>query len=478
MAAVSGPRLAGPYLDDDEDPESSRWIHRDKLARIEIEEMQRAGIYIRSDQRALIRAPEKRDRSREPAVDAIADGDPASNPAPNGFYGTAAAAVDIDLSTPVARPSQEVPTLRQRRPSQENHRLEHAEEEPFTFELRRPEEVAEHTQDRGGERWASAHRRPLRKVSWSKIPVFKTSPAPVPQDYIEKHTPTNRTRAGRWGSVDEDSIAYRKARDRSQSVGSQILLDHDADDGGRSRTPTGPRIASQASPPSAGRPSSSSHHHPRTSVHREGSTANKTRPRPAPAKDSPSQRPGTRSGEMGPPHPINRPEGDAPWLATMYKPDPRLPQEQQLIPTVAKRLQLEQSEREGKRASRTRFESDDNQLDRAYEPDPVRSYSLPIETGTETETETETETGPKRPEWPLKSPTTPVATKGGTGGRDHSQKRRPDDDDDDDIFPGRGDPPQTKRVPNMPPPPIEPLRVHAPEDEKEDKGMCRCCMIM
>ncbi|KMU79035.1 hypothetical protein CISG_07341 [Coccidioides immitis RMSCC 3703] len=61
-----------------------------------------------------------------------------------------------------------------------------------------------------------------------------------------------------------------------------------------------------------------------------------------------NQRPGTRSGERRPPTGLNRPEGDPPWLATMYKPDPRLPPDQQMLPTHAKRLQQELWEKEGR----------------------------------------------------------------------------------------------------------------------------------
>jgi hypothetical protein len=42
------------------------------------------------------------------------------------------------------------------------------------------------------------------------------------------------------------------------------------------------------------------------------------------------------------------PEGEAPWIASMYKPDPRLPPDQQMLPTHAKRMMQEQWEREGK----------------------------------------------------------------------------------------------------------------------------------
>jgi len=46
------------------------------------------------------------------------------------------------------------------------------------------------------------------------------------------------------------------------------------------------------------------------------------------------------------PHtPVNRPEGDAPWLATMFKPDPLLPPDQQMLPTHAKKLALQRGER-------------------------------------------------------------------------------------------------------------------------------------
>jgi hypothetical protein len=59
-----------------------------------------------------------------------------------------------------------------------------------------------------------------------------------------------------------------------------------------------------------------------------------------------SKRPGTSSGPR--PSTSHRPEGEPPWLATMYAPDPRLPPEQQMLPTHAKRLAQEQWEKEGR----------------------------------------------------------------------------------------------------------------------------------
>jgi hypothetical protein len=64
------------------------------------------------------------------------------------------------------------------------------------------------------------------------------------------------------------------------------------------------------------------------------------------ADGSISKRPGTSSGPR--PSTSHRPEGEPPWLATMYAPDPRLPPEQQMLPTHAKRLAQEQWEKEGR----------------------------------------------------------------------------------------------------------------------------------
>jgi hypothetical protein len=64
------------------------------------------------------------------------------------------------------------------------------------------------------------------------------------------------------------------------------------------------------------------------------------------ADGSINKRPGTSSGPR--PSTSHRPEGEPPWLATMYAPDPRLPPEQQMLPTHAKRLAQEQWEKEGR----------------------------------------------------------------------------------------------------------------------------------
>lgn len=68
------------------------------------------------------------------------------------------------------------------------------------------------------------------------------------------------------------------------------------------------------------------------------------------AKSPPElKRPSTSNGSAGVrPSTSHRPEGDPPWISTMYKPDPRLPPDQQMLPTHAKRMAQEQWEKEGK----------------------------------------------------------------------------------------------------------------------------------
>lgn len=435
----SGPN--GDVYIDDEDPESSRWIHRDKLARIEIEEMQRAGIYVGPISRTSSKPPERREREGPPPT---------------------AARQENEQPLPPADASAAVPdATRERNEGRDGG--EEGHEEPISFELRRPEEVAADALERVGR---SASNRPLvRKPSWSKIPLSKSSPIPVPQDYIEKHTPTPRSRSGPWGSVDENSIEYTKTRHRrSQSVGSQNLLD-DHVEGGRSSPTPGPRPAAQGTPsevrPAGRRPSSSNG--TKALGSRDGSGQHKPRARPGPAKDSPGQRPATRSGETPPKGPINRPEGDPPWLATMYKPDPRLPPEQQLIPTVAKRLKREQWEREGKRVSAAELGLEPVRLDEGQTPEAETAPALVREPATE----------PPRAEWPLTSPANP---------RPELEKRR------SDLSAQRPRPSTEQRPPEPAPertpstqPPLQPIRVQQQpplDEDKEAKGGCRCCVVM
>ena len=112
--------------------------------------------------------------------------------------------------------------------------------------------------------------------------------------------------------------------------------------------------SSTSRPGSRGVPSGSSATSRKTSGKGNGTTARKTSAPAGTRKTTPRSRavsgarPTTRSGESRPTTAANRPEGDPPWLATMYKPDPRLPPDQQMLPTHARRLQQEQWAKEGK----------------------------------------------------------------------------------------------------------------------------------
>lgn len=127
-----------------------------------------------------------------------------------------------------------------------------------------------------------------------------------------------------------------------------------------------------------------------TSGARKASTT-KTQAKNRTASATSTKRPGTSGGISRPV--TARPEGEAPWIATMYKPDPRLPPDQQIIPTHAKRMQQEQWENQGRPGSM--YDKDFRQLNDEDMADKRLSQLNPIDI------ENARETG----EWPLPSPT-------------------------------------------------------------------------
>ena len=284
--------------------EESRWIHRDKLAAIESQEMQDAGI-----SPPLPRSGSKSRSRREKSEDL--DQEEAGHPNKMG----------------------------KKRKLKATPKDEEADEQmPFNeFDVRSPEEIAA---DALVERSPSPiYRQQTARSSSSRIPVPRSSPMPLPQEHLERTTPLPRKRnaSGTWSGADEDGISYNRLRSRGNSVGSQVLLD-EVD------SPQSP-----SRPSSSGSPTKTKSGITKTSHARKSSTSTPTsnqKPRSASSGRSPStplQRPKSRSGlEPRPPTAVNRPEGEAPWLKDMYKPDPRLPPDQQLLPTHAKRLQEEQ----------------------------------------------------------------------------------------------------------------------------------------
>lgn len=315
------------YLE--EDPESSKWVHRDKLAIIESNELQEAGIKLprhsslrgRPNSKSNSRRGQSRGHSRQQSA--------------NGDH-------DQESGKPQRRDSK-----RQRVQSPVG---QETAEEAMDFDLRTPEEIAADPYDTSS---SSMYRQQGLRSSSSRIPLPTSSPMPIPQEHRERHTPLSRTR-GASGSWDDQGLAYSKPRPRSQSAGSQIVLDYGEPQNG---TPTPAANVTQFSSPSTSpskqravsKPIQSGNARKASTALRNVSEPPKPRSTSTNSRASPATRPKSRSGlESRPATAVNRPEGEAPWLATMYKPDPRLPPEQQLLPTHAKRLQQKQSEEQAK----------------------------------------------------------------------------------------------------------------------------------
>lgn len=283
----------GEFVVDEQDPENSRWIHRDKLARIESQELQAAGLILPRS-----RAPSRSQGPRERSRDQLGGGRSNSR-------------------SEQSQKRQRVGSFTSGDAAEERH--------DTSWDLRRPEEVAE---DLNG---------PVRP-STSRIPLCTTSPMPIPMDYIERNAPMQRTNGGHI--IDDEAIQYPRPRRKSSS---HLLAE--AASAAASVPQPGRRNPSDHSPIKKTSPLPGSR---KASVSNSRSASGTLNARPKTRSGATTtSRPVTRSGENGSAA-TKRPEGDPPWLATMYKPDPRLPPDQQMLPTVAKRLQQEQWEREGR----------------------------------------------------------------------------------------------------------------------------------
>ncbi|CAG8961439.1 hypothetical protein HYFRA_00013889 [Hymenoscyphus fraxineus] len=394
---------------DESDPEHSRWIHRDKLARIESQELQAAGIILPRARRGSSKS-----RTREHSRDQS-----------NG--------------------------PRQRRRIEEEPFPTQEPEEPESWDLRLPGEAEEDPRYMDGSGGVKGV---------SRIPVLKDSPLPIPIEHLERDTILPRRQGGSV-TPEEDQISLPKSRGRSQSI--KMLEDTSA-----TPTPPPPTKPKSGGSPTKKTPASKSNT-------RVASAPQKNKPKPTRTRDTNSGgRPNTRSNDLGQSNSLTkRPEGDPPWLATMYKPDPRLPPDQQLLPTVAKRLQQEQWEKEGKfgNAYDTQFRPlNDNEI---IMPNSPMSPNMPITPDTAELAPEPSHLTVEKPEervsaeWPLKAPKSPALSIGrpGTATRVASFSTMPKVT-------------ETSQGVGPLPSPNPPIRMQLPPEDSKKNGLCGCCLVM
>ncbi|KAL7795091.1 hypothetical protein V8C37DRAFT_409025 [Trichoderma ceciliae] len=358
----------------------SKWIHRDKLAQIESEELQAAGFIPRS------RAPSKQRRDKS-------------------------ARRDTDASEHVRSKQDQV--------------LESGDASASAWDLKVPDEVME---EQGN---ASAAQN---AKGGSRIPVAKTRSrsASATLRELAPSVPPEKPKAAQRSATETSSPKKMGAAGRKNS-----------------------EPANSKSKTAAGRPKT----------------------RSGPSKDSTNAngaRPNTRSGEAS----LNskQPEGNPPWLANSYRPDPRLPPDQQIIPTVAKRLQQEKWEQEG--TFGTAYDKDfrplnDNSL--------FRESSVPLGEATQeppAEEEIQAHAG-QSDEWPFRAepPKSPVVRLGSSYS---TMPRISDMQPPKSPLPGQR-PPMTPQgtAQSQSQPSEKAQRIpDAPDDQDQKGGGCGCCVIM
>lgn len=374
----------GLALKDDEVPESSRWIHRDKLAQIESQELQAAGFAI--------------NRSRTSGKIQNRRGDSKDLQLNNNSK------IDISQKRQLIDP---LPTEEEEAP------------ENSSWDLRLPEEVAA---EDGFTDISSGVK------SISRIPVCKKSPFPIPAVHLERDTILPRKKSS-LQIGDEEVTSTTKIHEQSNVTKEPVTATNSSSK----------RVASESFTSKKSDLRSRS-----TSVSRE--TTNRPSTRSGLNVHSTSSRT-TENGYAS----SKRPEGDPPWLSSMYKPDPRLPPEQQLLPTIAKRLQQEKWEKEGKFG---------NVYDTSFRPlndrSPAnRSVSSPVQITIPQDQ--------NHGEWPLQSPkSTPLSTgRPGTAGGYSTMPRIID--------------PPSNALP-LPKPKLPVKESEPPKVEKKKK--CGCCVLM
>ncbi|KAF1350939.1 hypothetical protein BDV97DRAFT_368634 [Delphinella strobiligena] len=462
-------RSVGAGLNAD-DVDDSAWIHRDKLAQIESREMAQAGIRVRHTSRHRESNSETRSASRSASRSANRSASRTGNRQPQSQD-----ALSDHTSASMLPPFQEtyrndVPSTRQAVPqhSSDDDTLEY---DPAML------------QDIPIEKVTNSYNRSMSRPVTSRIPIARASPAPVSSAVVERDSPLPRSTRNRNGSiplsaVSVEKISYQKTRPRSQSLGSQATMDEAVNPRTPPTTRTRPRSShfqpsqqtrsAAKDSPSASPPKARNAPKPASSTAgRKVTTNSRNAPRSrntsAVRKDSPNTRPVSSSATP----PVKRPEGEAPWIATMYKPDPRLPQDQQILPTHAKRMLQGQLDKDKRDFSTL----DDNDLAKmgAF-PDP--SPPVEPEVVTEKPQSPTKETPASEPPWPLpskKSDTTSVRPGSTSGGyRITPTVSLPSASPESRPIPSRaGTRGSVQRVPD----------IDEKASTKKEKG-CACCIVM
>lgn len=284
------------------DSGTSRWIDRDKLARIESQELQRAGIVI--------------PRSRASTSSTTYRGNENEHPRDQKKQRVASPAPIED---------------------EDEQMLNNPNE--FSNDLRTPEEQAA---DLISLQNMSPSRQFRRNPSYSRIPVPTASPFPIPQQYLERSAPLLRTATTPNGSDDDKASltnTFIRSRKRSHSAGSAFLLDDPASALPAPGTISNPKNPSRT--PGSPRKQSA---RPNSMIKQRTRSNPQLHNRPGTSASYATHLSGTGGQDSTRKH---HPEGPPPWSLASYTPDPSLPPDQQIIPTVAKRMQQEQWERDG-----------------------------------------------------------------------------------------------------------------------------------
>lgn len=387
---------------------NEKWIHRDKLAKIESEELHQAAILFQRRMRAESKSSAGRGRSH----DSHQSGAPAS------------------IASPAVESAEPWPELRQEN-LKEQDSADPENEERRNWDLRRPEEIA------ADEAASSIYSNPGLRKSSSRIPISTASPVPI-MPGRDSRGPRSRAATNEF---DDESTRGRRASEPATVDAEPTTPPSPSSRPGSRGFGTTPNTPAKKTPAkatgSAIRKTSAPPTNRKTSTARSRAVSGNT-----------NQRPVTRSGETRPTTAVNTPEGDPPWLATMYKPDPRLPPDQQMLPTLAKKMQQEQWEKEGRTPTA---------YDRDFAPLAVHPNDVPPV--------------PQKTEEPAKPAEPPVEEKPKSP---EPVPPRPNTSTGYSTMPKVQDTPPLGLTPN---PNWNPPVVAAEEQPKKEKG-CGCCIVM